>query len=281
MLKISPPYCLPFGVSIFFHIILLILFTINLSSSNTYRINNPSSSVTFIKNIKAETVSQTVIDNEINAMKIAKKQKHEAKQACARGLKEKIQVLKKQKIAKQKRLTDLHMKQLHIKQKKKQEAVVRKKELDLRKQQQKITYHRIVSKQQKLQQQLLQKEIQREQTQVAKMCQTEQNQRILDRYKAQIIQVIQQQWIMPVNTNKNLFCILLIRLAPGGAVLSVTTLQSSGDPVLDRSARVAVFKASPLPVPQDSSLFSQFHELRLTARPLQVKANTWPSLHKS
>ncbi|MFW0051610.1 MAG: cell envelope integrity protein TolA [Coxiella endosymbiont of Dermacentor nuttalli] len=273
MLKISPPYCLSFGISIFFHIILLIVFTINLSSSNTYRINNLSSSVTFIKNIKAETVSQTVIDNEINAMKIAEKQKHEAEKARVRRLKEKIQPLEKQKTAKQKRLTDLHMKQLYIKKKKKQETVVRKKELDLRKQQQKIKYHRIISKQKKLQQQLLQKEIQREQTQVAKMCQKEQNQRVLDRYKTQIIQVIQQQWIIPVNANKNLSCILLIRLAPGGTVLSVTTLQSSGDPVLDRSARVAVFKASPLPVPKDSALFSQFHELRLTARPLHVQAN--------
>ena len=246
------------------------MLTINLSSSNTYRLHNPLPSVASIKDIKAETVSQTVIDNEINAMKIA--EKHKAEQARNQGLKEKVQVLKKQKIAQKKRLMDFHMKQLHIKQQKKKEMIAKKKELAFRKQQ-KIKYHRLVSRQKKLQQQLLQQEIQREQMQVAKMCQTEQNQRILDRYKAQIIQVIQKQWIVPANANKNLFCILLIRLAPSGAVLSVTTLQSSGDPVLDRSARVAVFKASPLPVPQDSALFSQFHELRLTARPLQVQSN--------
>lgn len=131
MLKISPSYRLPLGVSIFFHIILLIVLTINLSSSNTYRLHNPLPSVASIKDIKAETVSQTVIDNEINAMKIA--EKHKAEQARNQGLKEKVQVLKKQKIAQKKRLMDFHMKQLHIKQQKKKEMIAKKKGISFQK----------------------------------------------------------------------------------------------------------------------------------------------------
>ena len=270
MLKIPPPYRLPVGISVLCHIILLIALTINLSSSNTYRLNNLSPSTTIIK---AETVSQIAIDNEIDAIKIEEKQKREADQAHTRELQEKVQVLKKQQLVKQKRLLILHAKQLRTKQQEKQEALAQKKVLILRKQQ-KIKQRQLTSKQQQLQQQLLQQEIQREQAQVAKARQTAQNQWVLDQYKAQIIQAIQQQWIVPINANKSLSCILLIRLTSGGVVLSVTTLQSSGDYMLDRSARVAVFKASPLPVPQDSALFSRFRELHLTVRPLQVQANS-------
>lgn len=270
MLKIPPPYRLPVGVSIFCHIILLIVLTINLSASKTYRLNNSSLPVTIIK---AETVNQAAIDNEINAMKKEEKQKCEAEQAHARALQERVQALKKRQVAEQKRLTALHAKQLCLKQQEEQEALAQKKGLALKKQEQ-IKQHQLASKQQQLQQKLLQQEIQREQAQVAKARQTAQNQGVLDQYKVKIIQSIQKQWIVPENADKNLSCILLIHLAPGGVVLSVTTLKSSGNPVLDRSARMAVFKASPLPVPKDSALFSQFRELRLTVRPLQAQANS-------
>lgn len=222
--------------------------------------------------IKAETVNQAAIDNEINAMKKEEKQKREAEQARARALQERVQALKKQQIAEQKRLAALHAKQLRLKQQE-EEALAQKKGLALKKQE-KIKQHQLASKQQQLQQQLLQQEIEREQAQVAKARQTAQNQGVLDQYKAQIIQAIQRQWIVPENADKNLSCVLLIHLAPGGVVLLVTTLKSSGDPVLDQSARMAVFKASPLPVSQDSALFSQFRELRLTVRPLQAQANS-------
>ncbi|MFW0078904.1 MAG: cell envelope integrity protein TolA [Coxiella endosymbiont of Haemaphysalis qinghaiensis] len=267
MLKIPPHYRLPAGISISCHIILVAL-TINLSSSGTRRLNNPSPSVTIIK---AETVSQTAIDNEIDIMKIKKKQKREAEQAYAPELQEKVQALKKkQQIIEQKQLTAFHAKQIRMKQQEEREALVRKKILILRKQQ-RIKKRQLASEQQKLQKKLLQQEIRREEAQMSTMRQAIQNQGVLNQYGAQIIQAIQRQWIMPVNTNKNLSCILLIRLALSGAVLSVTTLQSSGDHVLDRSARVAVFKASPLPIPQDNTLFSHFRELRLTVRPFQTK----------
>ncbi len=63
----------------------------------------------------------------------------------------------------------------------------------------------------------------------------------------------------------------MIRLGPGGAVLNVQVSRSSGDPALDSSARAAVFKASPLPVPNDPDLFNQFREIRLTVKPEDVQ----------
>ena len=73
---------------------------------------------------------------------------------------------------------------------------------------------------------------------------------------------------MPENS-ENKICKLLIRLAQGGKVEQVSLLKSSGDPVLDRSAMSAVYKASPLPVPAEAENFDKFRVLRLTVRPEQ------------
>lgn len=92
----------------------------------------------------------------------------------------------------------------------------------------------------------------------------------INRYKSAIVGSIEKEWIVPEGANRQLSCILNIRLSPEGKVLSVEILQSSGDATLDQSARVAVLKASPLPVPKDSDLFNTFKELRLRVQPLHV-----------
>ncbi|CAM4441704.1 MAG: hypothetical protein LEGION0398_MBIBDBAK_00588 [Legionellaceae bacterium] len=89
----------------------------------------------------------------------------------------------------------------------------------------------------------------------------------IDRYKAIIIEAIGQQWIVPDNTKEGLSCKIRIRLAPGGMVLNVKLLESSGDPALDRSALAAVTKASPLPVPTETVVFDAFREIDLIVQP--------------
>lgn len=92
-------------------------------------------------------------------------------------------------------------------------------------------------------------------------------------YKQKMIAAIQQEWIIPDGTNKDLFAVLWVQLAPGGIVLDVRVIQSSGNAGLDRSARNAVLKASPLPVPKDPKLFEKFREIRLAVRPLHLMDN--------
>lgn len=89
----------------------------------------------------------------------------------------------------------------------------------------------------------------------------------IGRFKALILNAIGKQWIIPPGTDRTLSCQLLIKLAADGSVLNVTVSRSSGNPILDRSAITAVMKASPLPMPQNPLLMSQFKELQLTVKP--------------
>lgn len=93
----------------------------------------------------------------------------------------------------------------------------------------------------------------------------------VDKYKALIINAIGRQWILPDNVNRGLSSQFRIRLAPDGAVLEVSLIRSSGDPILDRSAQTAIYKASPLPVPTDPATFDIFRDISLTVRPENVR----------
>ena len=94
--------------------------------------------------------------------------------------------------------------------------------------------------------------------------------KVTEHYKGLILQTIATHWILPTKINKKISCRFKIHLAPGGKVLSVSLLKSSGDPALDRSARAAVYKASPLPVPANSIQFEKFRTFNLTVRPEKV-----------
>jgi colicin import membrane protein len=112
-------------------------------------------------------------------------------------------------------------------------------------------------------QQLLQQEVS---TLLQKQQIAARNAATTEKYRHLILQSIAQQWIMPPKLNKHLETRLAVRLAPGGMVLEVIIVKSSGNVVLDRSAQTAVYKASPLPVPKNG-LFNTFRQINLTVRP--------------
>lgn len=94
-----------------------------------------------------------------------------------------------------------------------------------------------------------------------------------DEYAAKIKEEISRQWITPEGISENTFCKLLIKVAPGGIVLNIVVESSSGDEILERSAKAAVTKASPLPVPQDINAFDRFREIKLKFNPSGVVSN--------
>ena len=89
----------------------------------------------------------------------------------------------------------------------------------------------------------------------------------VERYKGLIRQKVSRSWNIPAGYRKGSQCTVHVRLVPGGEVLSVVIVKSSGDPIFDRSVENAVYKASPLPVPEDKKLFEQFRDLEFPFNP--------------
>lgn len=92
-------------------------------------------------------------------------------------------------------------------------------------------------------------------------------QRIIDEYALYIRAKVQRNWIKPPDSGTGLACTVEVRLIPGGEVVDVRIVRSSGNAAFDRSVETAVFKASPLPVPSDPEVMDQFRSLRFEFRP--------------
>ncbi len=96
------------------------------------------------------------------------------------------------------------------------------------------------------------------------------SQGVVNKYQALITQAIQENWNVPPLVNRSLSSVLMIRLSPDGKVLDVQISKSSGDASLDSSARTAVLKSSPLPVPEKASDFEVFRQFTLTVSPKNI-----------
>lgn len=125
--------------------------------------------------------------------------------------------------------------------------------------------HALLKKQKLLQKKWMQKELSKEQKALHKVNVQASN-GVVDKYKAQIVQLIQSRWHIN-QVNAKIKCVYAIDIGPGGVVLSLKLIKSSGDAALDQSARTAIMQSSPLPVPNDPALFERFRQLRLTLSP--------------
>lgn len=153
-----------------------------------------------------------------------------------------------------------------------------KKQKDRQKKQKQIALQQAFEKEiQELHAKSLQTQMLQERHRVAAL-QLQKMQGEVNKYKALILQSISRHWLIPPNVNKKVYAELLIRVAPGGTVLDVQLIKSSGNDSLDRSARSAVFKASPLPVPNESEVFDTFRQFVLRVRPENIlTTETWIS----
>ena len=89
----------------------------------------------------------------------------------------------------------------------------------------------------------------------------------LEKFIPYIQQKVQSNWNRPPGSPPGLVCVVNVRLIPGGEVVGARVVQSSGDPVFDRSVESAVLKASPLPMPNDATLFKHFREINFKFNP--------------
>lgn len=78
-------------------------------------------------------------------------------------------------------------------------------------------------------------------------------------YRLMVMRAIERQWNKPPSARPGVVCTVKITQAPTGTVLSVSVQsgECNGDEALRQSIEVAVKRASPLPVPEDSRLFER------------------------
>ena len=120
---------------------------------------------------------------------------------------------------------------------------------------------------QKLTEQSLQEQLAAEEKQRADAAQAARAATIVDKYIPLIRQRVSHSWNSPVGIAKGLKCVVHVRLTPGGEVLSATVVRSSGNGIFDRSVEYAVYKAAPLPLPEDPTLFDNFREIEFVFDP--------------
>lgn len=135
---------------------------------------------------------------------------------------------------------------------------------------------RLSVQQQQLTQKLREQQLERQKAKLVQVQTREREARvaqgIVNQYIPKILAAIQYKWFVPPDVNHRLMCRYQIELAPGGVVLSVKLLSSSGNAALDRSAEQAIWQASPLPVPTKMTLFNKMRLIRLTLRPEKVES---------
>ncbi|PJD93669.1 MAG: protein TolA [Legionella sp.] len=252
--------------------------------------------------IQAVSVDSQAVTETLNRLKEERAQKQQAELNHQRAVEQQLHMAQQQRLQEQKNLERMKKEaaQLALAQQKKL-AIERQHLKELAEQKNQQERHLADLKQQQLQLQKQQQQQQQEQQRlaeaqkkkIAEAARAQQEQAALqeknrlaqqtaaaaaaqrsaqmsgevNKYKALIIQAISQHWILPERVDRNLSSKFRIRLAPDGKVLEVSLISSSGDPVLDRSAQSAIYKASPLPVPTDQAMFNMFRDISLTVRP--------------
>ena len=93
--------------------------------------------------------------------------------------------------------------------------------------------------------------------------------KIISEYRERIRSKVRQNIVEPPGLQGNPTVEFDVVLIPGGEVLSVRLVRSSGVPAYDAAAERAIMKSAPMPLPPDPELFSRFRDLRLSVQPKQ------------
>ena len=82
-----------------------------------------------------------------------------------------------------------------------------------------------------------------------------------------IAAAVDSNWIQPQSATFGLKALIEVNVGRGGVVLSARVVESSGSPFFDRSAELAVRKASPLPIPTDPRYYQHIKIFRFNFDP--------------
>lgn len=83
-------------------------------------------------------------------------------------------------------------------------------------------------------------------------------------FQSAVTRAVTRTWTRPPGSQVGLSTKMVIQLSIDGTVQSVRTVQSSGNGAFDRSAELAIRKASPLPMPKDPEVAREFAKQGIT-----------------
>lgn len=292
MQLISASYRIPVIVAVIIHLALIAALFIRHAGGGLNAFARPAQAV---KIVEAKTVSSAELNQQIQQIEQQQHAQKRQQQAQVEKLKREAQTLERARIQEQQRIAKLkaRQKQLELATKRQQEKAKAEEEAKVKAEeeakaekakaeaqaraekaraQKRLAQQRLktlASMQKTLTQKLMQEQLASEQ----KTLSVEQDRALqgtLNRYTQKILGAISPNWIIPTGVASGAKATFLITLAPGGTVVDVKLLKSSGNVLLDRSCQVAIYKSSPLPVPKDPKLFDKLRELRLTLDPKDV-----------
>lgn len=81
-------------------------------------------------------------------------------------------------------------------------------------------------------------------------------------YQRAVLAKVKENWVPPEGTPSSVSCTVRVKQFPDGEVISASVANSCGSIMLDGSVIRAVYRASPLPKPDDSALLDP--ELQFT-----------------
>jgi colicin import membrane protein len=74
-------------------------------------------------------------------------------------------------------------------------------------------------------------------------------------YQFALQQKVLRNWARPASARAGLDCLVQVRQSATGEVISANVVSCNGDAAVERSIEAAVYKASPLPLPENAVLF--------------------------
>jgi len=275
--------------AIVLHFVLIILLSINLSSSEIHR---PATSDKKI--VKAVVVDASKIEAEASKLKLAedrkkqqeleqqKKIQQEQEKARKQLAEEKKNLadLKKKQADEKKRLEDLKKKNLAEKnrieaEKKKveadrKEAEIKKAKAEKRKQEELEAKRKLdEEKRRKDEAAELQRKLADEERMEAEARQAAEHNAKLQSLRSQYVRLIEQKvernWLRPATSTSDMSCEVIVTQTSLGDVIDVSLGQCVNDLAFQRSIERAVRKASPLPPPPSPEVFDR--EIHFTFKP--------------
>ena len=274
LLRNSDDLKFPIVFSIGFHLLVVLFFSASYFVSDKKVLVKPKE----LKYVKA-----VVIQKEKNSPKEQEAAK-KIEDDRIKEIRRKEQQVQDQKIEEQKRIAaqktkeekeklEKKLEEKKIEDKKKQDALAKQKAEELKKKQEALAKEQALKKQREEREAYLKKmrearqqqeELRNKQQQIEQQQQQmlqAQDQEVLDEYEGQIQFKISNAWQRPHTARNGMSATLQINLMPGGDVVKVSIIKSSGDEYFDLSATQAVWKAAPLPVPSDAGVFTRNYRM--------------------